>query len=103
MKKVVRIMLVVAALSAFSATAAFAGGPPETTDGFICPVLGGNAGGGQGNSAPDKFVTISGGDSTIIGPNVSVPVHSTNDDGAGSPGGDHASPGDDGYTAIWAN
>jgi hypothetical protein len=32
---------------------------------------------------------------------VDVPDHATNAEGAGSPGGAHATPGDRGYTAIW--
>jgi hypothetical protein len=31
-----------------------------------------------------------------------VPLHATNDDGEGTPGVDHVSPGEDGYTAIWS-
>jgi hypothetical protein len=38
---------------------------------------------------------------SILGPVISVPVHATNDNGAGSPGGTFASPGDTSYTAIW--
>jgi len=34
--------------------------------------------------------------------NGGVPDDATNADGAGSPGGAHASPGDAGYTAIWS-
>lgn len=34
--------------------------------------------------------------------NGNVPNLATNDDGAGSPGGSHASPGDTSYTAIWS-
>jgi len=100
MKKIMRILVLTGCLSVVMVTSAFAGAP-EITEGFICPVLGGQAGGEHGNSSPDIFVTIAGGDTTIIGPNVSVPVHATNDNGAGSPGGDHASPGDADYTAIW--
>ena len=102
MKKILRILILTGILSALAVTAAFAAGP-EKVDGFVCPVLGGQAGESHGNSDPQKFVTIGGGDTTIIGPDVSVPVHATNDDGAGSPGGDHASPGDPGYSPIWNN
>jgi len=101
MKHVSRILILVVALSAFSATAAFASGG-DTTEAFVCPVLGGQAGSGAGNSSPDVFITIADGDTSILGPDVAVPLTATNDDGAGSPGGEHASPGDDGYTAIWA-
>lgn len=94
-------LTIASVLSVLSIASAFAA-EPETTDGFICPVLGGQAGGDHGNSSPDPFVTISGGDTTIIGPGVNVPTDATNDDGAGTPGGDHASPGDDNYSPIWA-
>ena len=92
----------VIALSMVTATSAFASSP-ERIDGFVCPVLGGQAGGEHGSSAPEPIVGIGGGDSSVIGPEVSIPMHATNDDGAGTPGDAHASPGDDGYTAIWAD
>ena len=101
MKKIIRILVLTGMLSALAVTAAFAAPAPEKVDAFVCPVLGGQAGGEQGNSDVEKFVEIFGGDTTIIGPEVSVPIHATNDNGAGSPGGDHASPGDPGYTPIW--
>ena len=101
MKKVLRILVLTGMLSALAVTAAFAAPAPEKVDAFVCPVLGGQAGGDQGNSDVEKFFDISGGDTTIIGPEVSVPIQATNDNGAGSPGGDHASPGDPGYTPIW--
>jgi hypothetical protein len=100
MKKISSGLLLVVVLSLFTVSAAFADAP-EKSDGFVCPVLGGQAGGDHGNSNPQIFVTIGGGDTTIIGPDVSVPVHATNAEGAGTPGGAHASPGDPGYTAIW--
>ena len=87
-----------AALLVAATTGVASAAPPETTDGFICPVLGGQAG---VNGAADVFVPIAGGDQTIIGPSVTVPIGATNQDGAGSPGGTHASPGDPDYTAIW--
>ena len=62
---------------------------------FVCPVIRTDA---VLNSP--KGITINGAYS-ILGPTVSVPVHATNDNGAGSPGGTFASPGDRGYTAIW--
>ena len=92
------VLLAIGAVSAFAKN----GSPPEITNGFVCPVLGGQAGGDHGNSSPDHFVTIAGGDITVIGPDVRVPVHATNDNGAGAPGGDHTAPGDREYTAIWA-
>ena len=69
---------------------------PEKTEAFVCPVLNANAGAHNPNAVP-----IANGDYTIIGPNVNVPVHATNEDGAGSPGGDHSAPGDSGYSPIW--
>ncbi len=68
------------------------------TDGFVCPVISTDA---VLNSP--RGVAIAGGDYSVVGPTVSVPTHATNDDGAGSPGGDHAAPGDTSYTAIWAS
>ena len=81
--------------------AAFAS-PPEKVDGFVCPVLGGQAGEDHGNSSPEPIVEIGGDDSSVLGPDVSVPIHATNDNGTGDPGSaNHASPGDEDYTAIW--
>jgi hypothetical protein len=77
-----------------------AAAPAEKVDAFICPVLGGQAG-EHGNS--QAFATPPGGFYTVLGPNVSVPVHATNKDGAGNPAdGQHASPGDPSYSAIWS-
>lgn len=75
-----------------------AGGKPTAT-GFICPVIPTDAVLHSVNSAEPQSGLY-----TIIGPSVAVPMGATNtlDDGsAGSPGGDYASPGDTGYTAIW--
>ena len=100
MKKITSGLLLVVVISVFTVSAAFAEAP-EKSDGFVCPVLGGKAGGEHGNSVPSPFIYISGGDTSVLGPDVSVPIHATNDNGNGSPGGEHASPGDPGYTAIW--
>ncbi len=89
---------VVAALIVLTSAPALAA-PPEPT-GFVCPVLGGQAGGGQGNSDPAPIVPI-GEDTTVIGPDVPVPLHATNMEGAGSPDGTHASPGEADYSPIW--
>ena len=75
---------------------------PEKVDGFVCPVLGGKGGENAIAKGKGKFIEIFDGDVSIAGPNVHVPVHATNDNGAGSPGGAHTSPGDTEYTAIWA-
>lgn len=102
MRRLTMFLVATAVLLTLSAAAVVAGETPEKTDGFVCPVLGGQAGDDHGNSSPSRIVAIAGGDYTVGGPDVSVPVHATNDNGAGSPGGDHTSPGDAGYTAIWA-
>ena len=101
MKKLLQVIVLTGLLSVFAVTAALAAPPPEKVDGFVCPVLGGQAGDGQGNSNPEVFIEIYDGDTSIVGPDVSVPVFATNDDGDGSPAGEHTSPGDAGYTAIW--
>ncbi|MBT5111421.1 MAG: hypothetical protein HOM25_22280 [Rhodospirillaceae bacterium] len=71
-----------------------AAGAPSPT-GFVCPVIGTDAVLNAKNG-----IEINGAYS-ILGPAVSVPVGATNGEGAGSPGGTFASPGDAGYTAIW--
>lgn len=76
---------------------AVAAGGVETVAGFVCPVISTDA---VLNSP--KGGAIAGGDYTIGGPDVSVPLFATNGDGAGSPGGAHSGPGDTNYTAIWA-
>ena len=62
---------------------------------FVCPVISTDAVLNAKNG-----IAINGAYS-ILGPTVSVPVHATNGDGAGSPGGSFSSPGDTDYTAIW--
>jgi len=74
-----------------------AAGGVQTVDGFVCPVISTDA---VLNSV--KGAAISGGDYTIGGPDVSVPLFATNAAGEGSPGGAHSGPGDTNYTAIWA-
>lgn len=74
-----------------------AAGGVETVAGFVCPVISTDA---VLNSP--KGAAIAGGDYTIGGPDVSIPLHATNGDGTGSPGGAHSGPGDTDYTAIWA-
>lgn len=74
-----------------------AAGGVERVDGFVCPVISTDAVLNSVNGA-----AIAGGDYTIVGPDVAIPVHATNGDGTGSPGGAHSGPGDTDYTAIWA-
>lgn len=75
-----------------------AAAPVEKTDGFVCPVISTDA----VLNSPKGAALGDTGDYTIGGPNVSVPIHATNADGAGLPGGPHSGPGDTDYTAIWA-
>jgi len=71
----------------------------EKTDGFVCPVFNSTSAVGEHNP---NAVGIYGGDYTVLGPEVSIPIKATNGDGAGSPEGEHSVPGDSDYTAVWA-
>ena len=62
---------------------------------FVCPVI------STAEVLNAKNGIMINGAYSILGPTISVPVGATNDDGAGSPGGTFASPGDTSYTAIW--
>lgn len=101
MKKLVSFALVVL-VGMIAAPAVVGATHPgvERVDGFVCPVFNDNSQVGLHNP---NAVEIGGGDYSIIGPNVSIPAGATNQDGAGIPGGTHASPGDSDYTAIWGN
>lgn len=96
--QIIRAAAVGTVLLSSLAFAASASAAVEKTDGFVCPVFNSSAVGEHNPNA----VPIGGGDYTVLGPNVSVPVNATNADGAGSPGGAHSSPGDSDYTPIWA-
>jgi hypothetical protein len=74
-----------------------AGGAPSPT-GFVCPVIKTDA----VLNSPKGAALGDTGDYTIGGPQVAVPVHATNGDGTGIPGGIHSAPGDTDYTAIWS-
>ena len=76
---------------------AVAAGGVERVEGFVCPVIKTD---GVLNSP--KGIMIGGGHYSILGPDVMVPIHATNGDGAGTPPGPHSAPGDTDYTAIWA-
>jgi ABC-type phosphate transport system substrate-binding protein len=96
-----------AALAVLPAGSAMAAAPDRAENPFVCPVL----------TLPDQAVANSGTFNSIgngqytFAPgaagsadtfNGNVPSHATNAEGAGSPGGFHAAPGDPGYTAIWS-
>jgi hypothetical protein len=82
---------------------------PNKGPGFVCPVLGGKAGENPNSpwQNPDhplygiKFAMPPGGFYTVLGPELNVPEHATNQNGAGSPGGPFASPGETDYSPIW--
>jgi lipid-binding SYLF domain-containing protein len=102
MRKPIIVTLGVAAL--------FAGpGAGAASADFVCPVLPVSDQAKQNSKA--GFITIGGGDTSILpgkagdsaSSPVDVPDRATNQDGAGSPAGAHASPGDPDYTAIWSS
>lgn len=69
----------------------------EKVEGFVCPVIK-----TENVLHSPKGGTLGGGEYYTIGAHaVSVPVHATNGEGAGSPAGPFMTPGDSGYTAIW--
>jgi len=69
----------------------------DTVDGFVCPVI----------TTENVLHSAKGGTLgeegfyTVGGPDVTVPVHATNGDGTGHPGGPFSQPGNTDYTAIW--
>lgn len=86
-----------------------AAGGVTKVDGFVCPVIPGKglAKNVEKYGDDSKFFPIgNGGQGDVIfysfhGPNVSVPEHATNGNGAGRPGGNFSKQGDKDYTAIW--
>jgi hypothetical protein len=97
----------IAALLALPA-AAGAATPERAADPFVCPVL--TISGQAAAAASGRFNAIGDGQYTFAPGaagsadsfNGNVPSGATNADGSGSPGGDHAAPGDPGYSAIWS-
>lgn len=75
-----------------------AAGGVEKVDGFVCPSIPTDA---VMTANAAKFFPIGEGYYSFHGPDVSVPTHATNADGAGRPGGEFAKPGDRNYSAIW--
>ena len=92
------LYLSIAIISMFSFALVAGAAPVEKVEGFVCPVFNSNSAVGEHNP---NAVPIANGDYTILGPTVNVPMHATNGNGVGSPGGPHSSPGDSDYTAIW--
>jgi hypothetical protein len=106
-RRLVALAAATAGLTALPGGSALAAPPDRAEDPFVCPVL------NLPDSAAEnsgQFAPLGGGEYTILPGNAgsaetfngNVPTHATNDDGAGSPGGSHASPGDPGYGAIWS-
>jgi hypothetical protein len=87
--------------------AAMAATPDRAENPFVCPVL---TVSGQAVDSSGRFDSIGNGEYTFAPGaagsadtfNGNVPDNATNADGAGSPAGAHASPGDTTYTAIWS-
>lgn len=102
MNKLALLATATALLFAQGVAAQPGGTSVEFTEGFVCPViLTENV-----LHSPKGIIIAPGADGTphysIAGPHPgSIPVHATNQDGAGDPMGEHAAPGNEGYTAIW--
>jgi hypothetical protein len=87
--------------------AAMAASPDRAENPFVCPVLSVST---QAVDNSGRFDSIGNGQYTFAPGaagsadtfNGNVPDLATNADGAGSPSGAHASPGDTTYTAIWS-
>ena len=92
-----RLIVVFSVLAVLGIVPAVSYAQVEKTDGFVCPVISTDA-----VLHSPKGAAIGEGDYTIIGPGVSVPIHATNGNGAGTPPGPHSAPGDTDYTAVWA-
>lgn len=96
----------VAGVMGLSASSAMAAPPEPAPDPFLCPVLKISE---QAFENSGQFAPL-GDDSTILPGNAgsadtfngNVPLHATNGDGTGTPGVDHTSPGDPGYSAVWS-
>ena len=107
-KRVLIATSAVAGVMGLSASSAMAATPERASEPFVCPVLTLSE---QGVDNSGKFDSIDDGTYTF-GPgsagsadsfNGNVPDNATNADGDGSPrAGDHPSPGDTDYTAIWS-
>jgi hypothetical protein len=106
-KKVTFIGAAATALAVLAPGSAMAAAPDRATDPFVCPVLTLPS---QAVESSGRFDSIGNGQYTFAPGaagsaetfNGNVPNHATNADGSGSPGGEHASPGDTDYSAIWS-
>ena len=95
-----KFIVIALALSLFAfsiAVGSASAAPVVKTDGFVCPVLGGQAG---LHGMHVGVTPIAGGYFTHGGPDVSVPTHVPNQ-GFPSVEGSFLTPGEVGYSAIW--
>ena len=79
-----------------------AAGGVTKVDGFVCPVIKND--GVLHNPHAKAHEIAHTGYYTVVGPNVRVPMHATNRDGAGFPSADSGTfdkPGNIGYSAVW--
>jgi hypothetical protein len=96
-------------VGAIAATAFFVGpGAGAAMADFVCPVLPISEKATMHTDANGQFITINNDDASILPgkagnttDTVSVPDTATNQNGSGEPFGEHASPGESGYTGIW--
>jgi hypothetical protein len=96
-------------VGAVAAAAFFAGpGAGAALADFVCPVVPISEQAKANATANGQFITVSGDDASILPgkagnttDTVNVPANATNQNGAGSPDGAHAVPGESGYTAVW--
>lgn len=102
MKKIILGAAAMVFMFAFSASIALAS-PVEKTAAFVCPVIESQA---VGLHNPNAIPLGDTGTWTVVRGQsthqMMVPVHATNMDGYGIPGGPQSGPGDQDYTAIWA-
>lgn len=95
-----KLLVISLALSMFAfllAAGSVSATPTEKTDGFVCPVLGGQAG---MRGMHIGITPIAGGYFTHSGPDVSIPSHVPNE-GWPSIADSFLTPGEVGYNAIW--
>ena len=111
-------LILAVAIGFVFASSAFASGPVALTESqmdqvtaggvekvsaFVCPVITSQAVGEHNPQAGElgdsgTYTVVP---STANNGELSVPIHATNADGYGVPGGPQSAPGDTSYTAIW--
>lgn len=104
MRSIIKLVLVISLLvvGIIGTTGTVLAAPPEKVEAFVCPVIKSEA---MGMHNPNAVALGATGTYTVDKPTAHhkyVPIHATNMDGAGVPGGPQSAPGDTDYTAIWA-